>query len=108
MTVKRKVVRRDFSNHNDLEGFGYDVLAANKKPYDRDTVIGRAKFEENEQFNYGLAGIDFVPLVRRVYDRAEIVLFDENELTETEEKAVDIQEKIIKLKKKLEKVSIDG
>lgn len=104
MTVKRKIVRRDFTDHADLEGLGYDVLAANKEPYDRDTVIGVAKFQEHEQFNYGLAGLDLVPLLNRVYDMSEIVLFDEDNLNESESKAVRIKEKISNLEKQLDEV----
>ena len=107
MTVKRKIVRRDFTDHADLEGLGYDVLAANKEPYDKDTVIGVAKFQEHEQFNYGLAGIDLVPLIKRVYSRSQIVLFDEDKLNESESKVIRIREKISNLEKQLNEVEND-
>ena len=106
MVVERKIVRRDFSDHNDLKGTRYDVIASGKEPFDRDKVIGTAKFEKHQPFSNGVRGYDFVTLSRKVYERGLLVLFIEEELTEEEQKVVDTREKIKELNEKLEDIDL--
>lgn len=94
MSVDRKLVRRDFSDHNQHEGLRYDVLAKGKDSYERDTVIGKAKFQPHRQFNNGVRGMDVVHFMEKVIEDSEVYLFDEEQLNETEEKALRIQKEI--------------